>query len=63
MYEYFDGDLVVPILWDLMTDDTAFFVGMDSYYYHKDDPTDIQTSAVQFNVPAMTYDQFKLGGT
>lgn len=63
MYEYFDGDLVVPILWDLMVDDTAFFVGMDSYYYHQDDPSDIQTSAVQFNVPAMTYDQFKLGGS
>lgn len=63
MYAYFDGDLIVPILWDLMVDDMAFFVGMDSYYYHENDPSDIKSSAVQFNVPSMTYDQFKLGGS
>lgn len=63
MYEYFDGDLVVAILWDLMVDHTAFFVGMDSYYYNPNDPGDIQESASQFSVPEMTYDQFKLGGS
>jgi hypothetical protein len=62
MYELHDGDLLVVILNDLAVDNIAFFVGMDSYYYNPNDPSDIKDSAMQFDVPAMTYDQFKLGG-
>lgn len=61
-YELHDGDLVVPLCNHLSVDSYNFFVGVDSYYYHENDATNIKEDPRQFTLPTMSWDEFKNGG-
>lgn len=62
IYALHDGDLIVPLINNLTKDAYEFFVGIDSYYYHEDDPSNIIDDARQFELPVMKWDEFRVGG-
>lgn len=64
MYVLHDGDLIVPHINQLSVDRYEFFIGMDSYYYQAKDDGDVEVleHPLQFNLPAMSWDEFRKSG-
>jgi hypothetical protein len=63
MYALHDGDLIVPHINHLSVDEYEFFLGMDSYYYcEKNGEVETLDYPLQFDLPKMTWEEFRNGG-
>lgn len=61
-YSVYDGDLIICLKNILIPLDQEWHLGVDSHYYNAE-TDDVMTVPVQFQMPKMSFNEFKFGST